>query len=106
MARTPPRRKTRPLRKTRPGRNTGPAGASKPAGTSTRDDRPGLEAANQAAGKNAERLRRLGAHAISIKPGASAGSGHVIEVYVPEDFKGTMPKAVSTTVHGKRVDVP
>ena len=67
---------------------------------------PGRAAASQAAGKNAERLRKLGAHAISIKPGASAASGHIIEVYVPEDFKGAIPQKVSTTVRGKKVDVP
>jgi hypothetical protein len=52
--------------------------------------------------KHAERLRKLGAHAISIKPDAQ---GHVIEVYVPEDFRGTLPSKVATTVKGKKLDV-
>jgi hypothetical protein len=52
--------------------------------------------------KHAERLRKSGAHAMSIKPKAL---GHVIEVYVPEDFTGTLPSKVSATVKGKKVDV-
>jgi hypothetical protein len=90
------------MAKAKPRRKTKAADKSKRAA----EAKPGRAAANQAAGKNAERLRELGAHAISIKPGASEASGHVIEVYVPEDFKGTMPKQVSTTVRGKKVEVP
>jgi hypothetical protein len=52
--------------------------------------------------KHAERLRKLGAHAISIRHEAQ---GHVIEVYVPEDFTGTLPSKIETTVKGKKVDL-
>jgi hypothetical protein len=62
-------------------------------------------AAKSAAAKHAERLRKLGAHAISIKPGKGAASGHVIEVYVPDGFTGTLPERVTTTVRGKKVTV-
>ena len=53
--------------------------------------------------QHAERLRKSGAHAMRIKPGTK---GPVIEVYVPEDFKGTLPSRVGATVKGKSVDVP
>ena len=53
--------------------------------------------------KHAERLRKSGAHAMSIKPGTK---GPVIEVYVPEDFTGTLPSKIGATVKGKSVDVP
>jgi hypothetical protein len=53
--------------------------------------------------KHAERLRKSGAHAMSIKPGAH---GHVIEVYVPEDFTGTLPSRVGAMVNGRKVDLP
>jgi hypothetical protein len=52
--------------------------------------------------RHAERLRQQGAHAISIKPDAG---GHVVEVYVPEDFTGTLPSKVGMTVKGKKVDM-
>ena len=63
-------------------------------------------AAKSAAAEHAERLRKLGAHAISIKPGNGEASGHVIEVYVPEGFTGKLPKQVTTTVRGQMVTVP
>jgi len=66
---------------------------------------PSDTAAKSAAAQHAERLRKLGAHAISIKPGNGAASGHVIEVYVPEGFTGKLPKQVTTTVRGKMVTV-
>ena len=69
-------------------------------------ERPSTDAAaKSAASDHAERLRKLGAHAISIKPGKGAASDHVIEVYVPEGFTGKLPKQVTTTVRGKKVAV-
>ena len=40
---------------------------------------------------------------MSIKPGAR---GPVIEVFVPENFTGTLPSTIGATVKGKSVDVP
>jgi len=60
-------------------------------------------AASDVLRKHAERLRKSGAHAMSIKPGAR---GPVIEVYVPEDFTGTLPSKIGATVKGKTVNVP
>lgn len=59
--------------------------------------------ANEARVKHAEHLRKQGAHAIRVVPGAQ---GHVIVAEVPEDFKGTLPSTVVATVKGKKVDVP
>jgi hypothetical protein len=52
--------------------------------------------------RNAERLRKRGAHALSLKADAR---GPLIEVYVPEDFKGTLPSKVQSTVKGKKCDL-
>jgi hypothetical protein len=62
-----------------------------------------LPAASDVLRKHAERLRKRGAHAMSIKPGTR---GPVIEVFVPEDFTGTLPSKIGATVKGKPVDVP
>jgi hypothetical protein len=53
--------------------------------------------------KYAERLRKQGAHAMSIKPDSTRG--HIIEVYIPEDFRGTLPSKVGVTVKGKKLDL-
>ena len=60
-------------------------------------------AASAVLSKHAERLRKSGAHAMRVKPGAK---GPVIEVYVPEDFTGTLPSKVGASIKGKPVDVP
>ena len=52
--------------------------------------------------KHAEGLRKHGAHAMSLKADAR---GPLIEVYVPEDFKGTLPLTVGTMMKGKKLDV-
>ena len=74
--------------------------------TATRRRRPKVPHAPPASDvlrKHAERLRKSGAHAMSIKPGTR---GPVIEVFVPEDFTGTLPSKIGATVKGKPVDVP
>ena len=60
-------------------------------------------AASDVLRRHAERLRQSGAHAMRIAPGAK---GPVIEVYVPEDFTGTLPLKVGASIKGKPVDIP
>jgi len=52
--------------------------------------------------RNAESLRKQGAHAMSLKADAR---GPLLEVYVPEDFTGTLPSKVQSTVKGKKCDL-
>jgi len=58
--------------------------------------------AAQVLSKHAEGLRKQGAHAMSLQADAK---GPVLEVYVPEDFKGTLPSTVATTVKGKKLNL-
>ena len=53
--------------------------------------------------KSAERLRKQGAHALSVRPGVSGA--FIRALLVPGEGRA-LPKTVSATVQGKRVRVP
>ena len=52
--------------------------------------------------KDAERLRQMGAHGMSVKQSAQ---GPVLEVYVAENFGGDLPSSVAGTVKGTTLKV-
>ncbi len=63
--------------------------------------------AKQVLKRSAERLRRLGAHALSVREGSEFGrAGPVIRALRAPGSGHTLPKTVSATVAGKRIRVP
>lgn len=55
----------------------------------------------------AERLRRLGAHSLSVREGSEVGfAGPIIRALRAPGSGRRLPKSVSATVAGKRVRIP